>query len=313
MACRASELQSISTSVYVAAGLAGMSVQTLRDCASEPGRRSSARDSRHAFPRPFRRLVCLCSNEPGAAKSVPFSQKRYFGLSSVPKKAVKSMLDPLQRETLICTGTQPCSLCAKADVECIYDLTKDTRRDRQATHQAVKRRLEDLEQDVAKYQRLVGYLGRCQSPEADAVTSLLRSHASAEEVIHYMNSDTTFLDSALGGNAQVFRKAVSDYADDLGQPLKAGTGNALRPSPLISTTGGPPIEVPAKPWTDVIDSDELVSYLVSIYFTWMALLVPVIEQDSFIDAMKSQKLDSVFCSRSVVNAICASACVRLSQ
>jgi hypothetical protein len=73
----------------------------------------------------------------------------------------------------------------------------------------------------------------------------------------------------------------------------------------------PPIRVPAHPWTTVTDDDDLVSHLLSLYFTWDYPFYTVLDRDVFVRHMQSRQLDSDFCSPFLVNIILAHACVSL--
>lgn len=72
----------------------------------------------------------------------------------------------------------------------------------------------------------------------------------------------------------------------------------------------PTIRVCAAPWTSVTDDNDLVSHLVSVYFTWYHPAYPCVIQDLFVDAMNSKKLGTTFCCPLLVNSILAIACVR---
>lgn len=70
-----------------------------------------------------------------------------------------------------------------------------------------------------------------------------------------------------------------------------------------------PYRVPARPWTTVTDSDDLVSHLVSLYLTWGYPFYAFFCRETFIKHMKSGQLNSDFCSPFLVNALLANACV----
>lgn len=69
-----------------------------------------------------------------------------------------------------------------------------------------------------------------------------------------------------------------------------------------------PLQVPAKPWTRVTDSDEMVSHLVSLYFTWDHPCLQVLDQALFLAHMNSNTA-SAFCTPFLVNCILALAIV----
>jgi hypothetical protein len=70
-----------------------------------------------------------------------------------------------------------------------------------------------------------------------------------------------------------------------------------------------PYRVPAKPWTNVTDDDDLVSHLVSLYMTWVYPFYAFFDGKSFIEDMQKGNLNSDFCSPFLVNALLANACV----
>lgn len=65
----------------------------------------------------------------------------------------------------------------------------------------------------------------------------------------------------------------------------------------------PIYRVPAKPWTTVTDDDDLVSHLISIWFTWSQPWFHWVNRDLFIRDMQAGSLDCGFCSPFLVNAI----------
>lgn len=70
-----------------------------------------------------------------------------------------------------------------------------------------------------------------------------------------------------------------------------------------------PVRVPARPWTTVTDSDDLVSHLVSLYLTWGYPFYAFFCHDTFVKHMRMGHLNSDFCSPFLVNALLANACV----
>lgn len=70
-----------------------------------------------------------------------------------------------------------------------------------------------------------------------------------------------------------------------------------------------PFRVPAKPWTTVTNDDNLVSHLVSLYFTWDYPFYAFVDQKAFIRHMTLGNVDSDLCSPFLVNAVLANACV----
>lgn len=71
-----------------------------------------------------------------------------------------------------------------------------------------------------------------------------------------------------------------------------------------------PIKVPAKPWTNVTDDNDLVSHLVSLYFTWDYPVHAFLDRDVFLKYMCDPgNGEGEFCSAFLVNALLSNACV----
>lgn len=72
----------------------------------------------------------------------------------------------------------------------------------------------------------------------------------------------------------------------------------------------PLFKLQAKPWTEVTADNDLVSHLVSLYFTWDHPCGQYVDQGIFLEHMKRGELDSQFCSPLLVNSLLAMASVR---
>ncbi|KAJ5748912.1 pathway-specific regulatory protein [Penicillium nucicola] len=72
--------------------------------------------------------------------------------------------------------------------------------------------------------------------------------------------------------------------------------------------GSAPYKVPAKPWTNVTDDDDLVSHLISLYMTWDYPFYAFIDRKTFLAHMRNGSLYSDFCTPFLVNAMLANAC-----
>jgi len=71
----------------------------------------------------------------------------------------------------------------------------------------------------------------------------------------------------------------------------------------------PIIIVPAKPWTTVTNDDDLVSHLMSLWFTWAHQWWQWIDRRTFVEAMRVGNLESLICTPYLVNMILADACL----
>ncbi|KAB8336725.1 hypothetical protein FH972_021034 [Carpinus fangiana] len=82
----------------------------------------------------------------------------------------------------------------------------------------------------------------------------------------------------------------------------------LRSLFVSSLCDAPHLKVVARPWTTVTADDDLISHLVSLWFTWHPPFIAWIDQDLFVRDMQSGNPAAPFCSKFLVNAICAQAC-----
>lgn len=71
----------------------------------------------------------------------------------------------------------------------------------------------------------------------------------------------------------------------------------------------PLFQVPARPWTNVTDDDNLVSHLISLYFTWDHPCWQLVDQKVFLSHMETGDLGSQYCTPFLVNSILAMASV----
>lgn len=71
----------------------------------------------------------------------------------------------------------------------------------------------------------------------------------------------------------------------------------------------PLFQVPAKPWTAVTDDDNLVSHLVSLYFTWEHPFSQLVDQVILLAEMGKGDLGSELCTPFLVNSLLAMASV----
>jgi hypothetical protein len=74
-----------------------------------------------------------------------------------------------------------------------------------------------------------------------------------------------------------------------------------------------PINVPAQPWTEVTKDSDLVSHLVSLYFTWDYPFNSFLDEGVFLKHMTTADLGSQFCSPFLVNALLSNACVGIDR
>lgn len=172
----------------------------------------------------------------------------------------------------------------------MYDEGLDGRR-----RYARKRAVEELELKRDALDTILEALRNSDAGQLQHLLDLIRRDAPFDDVIRYASAiDDGFEDQHVS----------PDGAAQAGSPRKR---DVLRISALLSDK--PPIRVPAAPWTMVTKDDDLVSHLVSIYFTWHHPAYPCVIRDLFVRDMTAGDLNSQFCSPILVNAMLATACV----
>jgi hypothetical protein len=77
----------------------------------------------------------------------------------------------------------------------------------------------------------------------------------------------------------------------------------------IQDVVNPPLQVPARPWTTVTDDDDLISHLMSLWFTWAHPWWHWVDEKQLIKAMQAGDTSSLICTPYLVNMILADACV----
>lgn len=177
----------------------------------------------------------------------------------------------------------------KTGTDCVYDQTQDGRR-----RAARKRNVQELELKRDALDTILDAFRQSDEAAVQQLLSMIRSNTPLDDIIQFalLHSDSV--------HDRHFARLNS--ASDLARSRRA----ALSINVLCDT---PTIRVSAGPWTSVTDDDDLISHLVSVYFTWYHPAYPCVIQDLFIDGMNSQKLGTTFCCPLLVNSILAIACV----
>ncbi|KAL4871456.1 hypothetical protein BDV12DRAFT_194515 [Aspergillus spectabilis] len=192
---------------------------------------------------------------------------------------------------LKCTGAPPCANCVKSGHECTLDRTTDRRR------RGVLNRDIDLlvnRDDLLK--RFCDFLQGSSNFCVVRFLNLIRNDASLPEIRFFLEHQPPRSEPTQTPELVDVCRAL-DQHDSIEQLPK----NRIPP-------GAPRLSVPAQPWTSIIDDDDLVSRLISLWFTWVHPTCNFIDRDLFIRDMKSGSLSASYCSPFLVNVILADAC-----
>lgn len=198
-------------------------------------------------------------------------------------------------------GPPPCNSCKTADAECVFDESLDLRR-----KVAAKRNLEELSYYRSLLYALLESLRNSDETELNEILDHIRGSPSLNSI------------------AAIVAKPTIDPSDVSSEDLKGGSeessSQAGAREPVYLDIHSritmeklydiPLVQVPAKPWTSVTDDGQLVSHLVSLYFTWDNPLLQILDQKVFLEHMKARNTDSEFCTPLLVNSVLAMASVR---
>lgn len=212
-----------------------------------------------------------------------------------------------------CSGIPPCDNCRAFNRECIFDESLDQRR-----RVAAKRTADELTYHRDLLNDLFKVIRAADEAHAMRLLEIIRRDASAEEIRGFIDETLASITTTTGTSAAAGLGSGTEA--DLVQKL-----SETRQMLNISGAGPPsfrrkvmdihflcddaPCKVPAKPWTSVTDDDDLVSHLVSLYFTWDYPFWTFLDRDVFLRHMAHGDLESEFCSPFLVNAVLANACV----
>ena len=147
---------------------------------------------------------------------------------------------------------------------------------------------------------LILYLQETDETCSDQILSLVRSHATLEEIREHLDNVVHRIES----QSPEVMSAIEDF-----HSFEEEQRGASRRR--VEESEGPILifQVPAAPWTTVTSNDDFVSHLMSLWFTWAHPYLNWIDRDLFIRDMRSGDIEAKFCSPFLVNVILADACV----
>jgi hypothetical protein len=146
---------------------------------------------------------------------------------------------------------------------------------------------------------------RSARPErTDYLCDLIRSNVPLPDLATHIESSVD-ADPEIFDLSQQIMRANEDHSQGLAGDRKS-MEDRIRPQSLLL----PPIAMFAHPWT-TLASDEVVSHLLSLYFTWEQPCLQFIDKTAFLADLKAGEISRTngFCSPVLVSALLAQACV----
>jgi hypothetical protein len=191
----------------------------------------------------------------------------------------------------------PCGNCIKSRIECTLDHTADKRR-----RGALKRKIDQLEEKEDLLIRLVEVLRESGNSRTGPLINLIRSNASLAEIRYY-------LDHELPQSELAQTPALAEVFNEVERVQQSESRSIRRILDAKRLSDIPRFQVPARPWTTVVEDNDFVSHLVSLWFTWCHPFSNWIDRDRFVKDMQAGSLEARYCSPFLVNIILAEACV----
>ena len=252
----------------------------------------------------MQKLVNMSQSLDAASSTSPPSPRKTVPRSGERRK-VSTACAACQRKKTRCSGGSPCSACQTRASLCHYDAASDQRR-----KIAQIRNVEELARKDRELHRnkllLGGLLAVLRSGDPDAIsriTSLLRQDCDISN-LRSLVEDTLVMKRELLSGFDIVHMDDKMSSASPGSPTSNSSSNRFSHDFLINA----PITVNADPWTKLASSDE-VSHLLSVYFTWEHPLYQFIDKSMFLIAYKSYNTSHKFCSKMLVHAILAMACL----
>ncbi|KAI9043560.1 Zn(II)2Cys6 transcription factor [Aspergillus affinis] len=225
----------------------------------------------------------------------------YRKSSDPGKKRVSMACLACKKSKRKCSGTAPCDNCRTFNRQCVFDETLDQRR-----RVAAKRTADELSYHRDMLNDMLKVMKAENQSYALRLLEIVRNDATAEEIRSFVDETLAHFVDTDKESASTFQKLeeVRRIIDN------EGAGPSFRPKvmDIHYLCDEVPIRVPAKPWTTVTEDSDLVSHLVSLYFTWDYPFYAFLDRDVFLTHMTMGDTESKFCSPFLVNALLANAC-----
>jgi hypothetical protein len=201
-----------------------------------------------------------------------------------------------------CNEGHPCEACQLRQSPCVYDRNADQRR-----RAATQKNIQEFNRQRLLLGGVLAIIQSGQPERTDYLCNLIRSDADLSDLATHIENSVNADPELLQLSQQLVRTTEEQSQSSTG--ARRSNEDRIRPQSLLL----PPISVLAHPWTPLA-SDEVVSHLVSIYFTWEQPCLQFIDKTAFLADMKFCEIARTdgFCSPLLVSAMLAQACVSQS-
>lgn len=174
---------------------------------------------------------------------------------------------------------------------------------------SVKRKMDRLKGVEDFFDHLLGAFRDSENKRVLQLLSLIRSNASLPELQGYLEANFPVSEVEASPELREIQQHIIRPSDDTEEEEDGSHRTRRRMLDVRRLADNPVYQVPAKPWTTATDDDDLVSHLVSLYFTWTYPFFCWMDRELFISEMQRGDVNSQYCTPFLVNAILAEASV----
>lgn len=179
----------------------------------------------------------------------------------------------------------------------------------------MKRKLEELEQESSVLRGIIGYIRSTDEEAASQLIALIRSNVSVSEVHQCIQQRLQEPEAReqesyrTSGNPNTQVTQITQEQNLLPFSENQSVGHPQRTVfDVARLVDDPPWRISAQPWTNVIDEDNLVSHLVSLWLCWRSPHEIIVAEKYFIKGMQSGNFTSRYCSKFLVSCVLAFGC-----
>ncbi|KAL4948540.1 hypothetical protein BDW69DRAFT_91175 [Aspergillus filifer] len=237
------------------------------------------------------------------AASVPGIDAQNVAEGPPGRKHKTTACEECKRKKLKCRGDPPCQNCVANNIECRVNELADQRR-----KLPQKRKLEGLEQSNDILERLLDAMRNNEDKQLVNLMNLIRSNPGMPELQDYLKQNFTATEIEQTPELSDLQRDFMRRSDETGKEDEVTPRVSRRMLDVRRLADTPLYRVPAKPWTTVTDDDDLVSHIISLYFTWSSPFLAWVDRDVFIREMQRGDTKSQYCTPFLVNALLAESC-----
>ncbi|KAL4866709.1 hypothetical protein BDV12DRAFT_131236 [Aspergillus spectabilis] len=217
------------------------------------------------------------------------------------RKHKTTACEECKKKKLKCRGDPPCQHCAANNIQCVVNEMADQRR-----KIPQKRKYEGLKLSSDIFDRLIDFIRVSRPNKVVQLVSLVRSQPPMPELHTWLKKNFSRSEIEKSPELRDLDRSILRSTHDVEEEEVAQRA-PRRMLDVRRLADTPVYQVPAKPWTTVTDDDDLVSHLVSMYFTWTYPFFSWMDRGVFIREMQKGDLQSRFCTPFLVNAMLAQA------